>query len=106
MSWQFHQLASKGILTCCYLLHLALCNQAGEVNAAEELMNLITQVRPQLVSQANLAMLAIRSPVTFGGINILIHRVDDLRNINIAGSPAQAITTTRTSNACHQLIAP
>lgn len=56
-------------------------------------MNLLTQVRPQMVGQTFFTLLTVTSVVAAGGIQGLIDGIDNFRNVDLACIPAQAIAT-------------
>ena len=64
------------------MLDLSLSNQRGEAYLAQKTMNLIAQVTPKMMGEANFALLAITGAATTGGINRFIDCVDDLRDKN------------------------
>ena len=66
-------------------------------------MYLRTKITPQIVGKADFAILAVTATATIGGINRLIHRVDDLRNKNVARRSTQPIAAARTSDTSDYL---
>ena len=61
-------------------LNLPFTHQVPKTDITEELMNLITEIRPQVVGQAFLAILAITLVAATGGIQGFADRVDNFRN--------------------------
>lgn len=73
-------------------LNLPLSHQVTEADVAQELMDLVTEIRPQVVGQTLLAILAITLVAATGGIQGLTDRVHHFRNKDGVGFAAQAVT--------------
>ncbi len=55
-------------------------HQIGEGDVAEETVNLLAQVFPQMMSQAHLAFMAVALPFAAGGVERFAHRIHHLRH--------------------------
>ena len=67
-------------------------------------MDLIAEIRPQVVGQAFFAILAITLVAATGGIQGFADRVDNFRNKDGVCLTAQAITTARAPDTRHQFV--
>jgi hypothetical protein len=85
-------------------LNFPFSHQISKTDITEELMNLITEIRPQVVGQAFLAILAITLVAATGGIQGFADRVDDFRNKDGVGLTAPAITPARAPATRHQFV--
>lgn len=68
------------------LLHVLALDQVGQADAAEEFMNLLAEVTPQMVSQAGIARVTAAQTLATRGIDRLVYSVDDLGDLNAAMS--------------------
>ena len=67
-------------------------------------INLITQVHPQVVAEAGVALLAVTFAAAEGGIGALIHGLNDLSHADVLGSPPQMIPSTGPAHTAYQVI--
>ena len=88
------------------MLYLATLDKRGETDLAEEIVDLLAQVAPEVVSQTHFTLLTVTGATAAGRIHRLIHRIDDLRDKNLAQIAAQAITAAGATYTGHQVIAP
>src|SRR5690606_33177633 len=84
------------------LLHLAPVDQIGQADATEEFVNLLTQVAPEVVSQAGIARMTVAEPLATSGINGFVDRIDYLDDLYVGHLTGQLIATTRPANAGYQ----
>ena len=85
-------------------LNLPLSHQVPKTDIAEELMDLIAEIRPQVVGQAFFAILAITLVAATGGIQGFTDRIDDFRDKDGVCLTGQAITTAGPPDTGHQLV--
>ena len=77
------------------LLYVLTVDQIGQTDAAEEFMDLLTEVAPQVMGQAGIAGVTTPEPLATGGIDRFVDRVDNLSNLDTGHVARQLITSAR-----------
>jgi hypothetical protein len=96
---------STQILALRDFLYLTASHKVSQAYTAKKIVNLRTQVTPQVVSQAGIARMAITQTLATCCIDRLVDRVDHLRDLNALHVTSQLVTTTRPPHARHQITA-
>src|SRR5437764_8212342 len=78
--------------------HTAPCHQLRQCDLAQEVIDLDTQIFPQIVGQTALIALTVLESATAGSIDTFIHRADHLGDGYGVGRTSQAITPTRAAH--------
>lgn len=63
-------------------LHLTAHDEVGQAYTAEEFMDLLAEVAPQVVGQAGITGMAVPEALTTGGIDRFVDRIDDLGHLD------------------------
>src|SRR5690606_23658836 len=87
-------------------LHLSAADQVGQTDAAEEFMDAIAQIAPQVMSETGVTRMAVTLPLATGGVHRFIDRIDDFGDLNLVGVAGEVVAAPRTSHAGDQFIAP
>ncbi len=78
-------------------------DQIGQGYILQEIPDLIGQIRPQVMGQADFAFLAITGAPEAGCVGVLIHRGDDLGNVDLVGATTEVVAAARPSHAGDQI---
>src|SRR5690606_31059618 len=62
-------------------LHLSAADQVGQTDAAEEFMDAIAQIAPQVMSETGVTRMAVTLPLATGGVHRFIDRIDDFGDL-------------------------
>ena len=76
-------MAAPQILSTGNLLDILTDNQIVQTDTVEKFMDLLTQITPQVVGEADITGMATALTATLGSVNGLVHRIDNLCNMNI-----------------------
>jgi hypothetical protein len=87
------------------LANFMLPHQVSETDLAEKLMNLITEIRPEVVGQTFLAILAIAFVAAPGGIQRFTDGINNFGNVEISRRTTEPVSTTGTANTDNQFLA-
>jgi hypothetical protein len=85
-------------------LNFSFFNQIGQADIAQELVNLLTEIGPEMVCQALFTVLAIALILASGCIQRLMYRIYDFGYKELIIATGQTIAPTRTSHANHQML--
>jgi hypothetical protein len=92
------------VLTISHLPDFVFAHQIPETDFTQELMNLVTEIRPEMVGKAFLAVLAVTFVTATRSIKGLTHSVDHFGHENLICGAAQAITATGATHTYHQFL--
>mmetsp|Transcript_16387 Transcript_16387/g.24577 ORF Transcript_16387/g.24577 Transcript_16387/m.24577 type:complete len:137 (-) Transcript_16387:196-606(-) len=87
------------------LANFVFSHQIPEADLAQKLMNLIAQIRPEVVGQAFLAILAIAFIATPGSVQRFADGIDNFGDVQICRRTTEPVTTTGATNADNQFLA-
>ncbi|SPO53594.1 protein of unknown function [Pseudomonas sp. JV551A1] len=93
------------VLTLGDFLHLAAHDEVGQAYTAEEFMDLLAEVAPQVVGQAGVTGMAVPEPLATGGVDRFVDRIDDLGHLDGFHAPRQLVATAWTTHAGYQAAA-
>ena len=75
-------------------------DELGQIDAAQELLDLAAEIRPQVMGEAACVVLAVLLPVAPGGVHVFIDRADDVGDDDGAGFEAQTVPPPRGRACC------
>src|SRR5690554_1129880 len=84
-------------------LDFPLLHQVRQTDTAEELMNLVTQVRPQVMGQTHFTVLAVPFVTAPGAVQGFVDGIYHISDEDLITGTAEPVTTARTSHASDQL---
>jgi hypothetical protein len=74
----------------------------SERDPVEKIVDVTTEIRPQVMRKTGLALLAIALAMAASRVDALVQRIHDLRDTESIGRHAEAITAATPSRTCHQ----
>src|SRR3569833_1534428 len=79
-------------------------HQFAEGDAAQEIVDLLTEVEPQFVSEAGLTILAIAVAIAAGGIEAFIYSIEHRHYRDFTRLAAETITAAGAAHAHYQTL--
>src|SRR5699024_9682493 len=101
--WHARLTALIGVLALGDGPYFMAADQFIQADTGQEILNLIGQVTPQIMRQASVPFLTVSLPAAAGGIHGFIHCGNHLGDIDRIAGAAQAIATSGSTYATHQL---